>query len=821
MLAPACIAASALLALLFARGGMGWLLGFVVLVPWLRLLDARPALVPTLVSAYAMSVAYTLAVFAWFGVAVGNYTGVGGATGLAILALAAPILQPQFFAFALVRYATRSQFGPIGVAMAAAAAWVATEWCVPKLLGVTLGYGLYPSATLRQAAEFGGAAGLTVMLLWANEGFAAATARWPGGLRALWRPVLAGALLPLMAAGYGAAHLANLPAVEGKPVRLGLVQANMVDYERQRQERGTYAVVREALNLHFAMSYDAVERHQVDAVVWSETAYPTTFGHPKSEAGAQLDREILSIVDAAGVPFVFGTYDRDVAGEYNAAAFVQPGVGLLGLYRKTHLFPLTEYVPEWLDCPALRQWLPWTGSWRPGDGARVYPLQLRDGREIPVLPLICLDDLDSTLAVNGARLGAQAILTLSNDSWFTATPQGVQLHHAIAAFRSIETRLPQFRVTTNGFSAAIDATGAVIAGGQLGQRTLVIGELFAPIPPPTLMVRWGDWVGRFGAVFLALLLIFGAWRKWAPVGVGHAGSSSHLFGASGLDAFPAKAVALPMGVRFLVALLRVFARGSLLWIGAMMLLSDQFQSNTLAQIRWVSSLFLLPEAVAWCVLQAFSGTLSVENGVLVLTRGQRRMTLALTELRAVTVWWLPLPGLGVTLHMAPGSRWPRSLMLAEPTALRAVWLKGADFASGGAATTSSSTRFARLVQAWQWASASRFASLWAKYLLLPMLLALPAFRLHQHIAYGGSFGEYYTFGLQAYLTTLALWWAAWAIGVLLCAAALRAAIEVATLIVVGVRPELTLSVRIWLERFGLLGLYVGVPGWLVLRAFGN
>ena len=121
---------------------MGWLLGFVVLVPWLRLLDARPALLPTLVSTYAMSVAYTVAVFAWFGVAVGNYTGVGAATGLAILVIAAPILQPQFFAFALVRYVARSQFGPIGVAMAAAAAWVATEWWVPKLLGVTLGYGL-------------------------------------------------------------------------------------------------------------------------------------------------------------------------------------------------------------------------------------------------------------------------------------------------------------------------------------------------------------------------------------------------------------------------------------------------------------------------------------------------------------------------------------------------------------------------------------------------------------------------------------------------------------------------------------------------------
>ncbi|UUZ54286.1 hypothetical protein LP419_38935 [Massilia sp. H-1] len=60
--------------------------------------------------------------------------------------------------------------------------------------------------------------------------------------------------------------------------------------------------------------------------------------------GADFDRQITDIVDAAGVPFVFGTYDSDSSGEYNAAAFVQPGTGLLGFYRKTRLFPLTEYL---------------------------------------------------------------------------------------------------------------------------------------------------------------------------------------------------------------------------------------------------------------------------------------------------------------------------------------------------------------------------------------------------------------------------------------------------------------------------------------------
>ena len=517
----AAILASAAMAALYARGGAAWPLGFVFLVPWLRLLDASCTLSATLLRAYAMSLAFTLAAFAWFGIAFGLYAQVGANIGLALLLLAAPLFQPQFLVFAMVRHVIVRRHGAATGALAGAAAWVATEWLLPKLLGDTLGYGLYPSRLLRQGADVGGAAGLTVLLLLANEAVTAALARRRHGvnlglgLRAMLLPLALAALVPLLLAGYGQAVLSGEPAPAGKPLRMGLIQSNIVNYERQRQERGAHAVVREVLDAHFAMSYDAVVRQHADAVMWPETAYPTTFGHPKSEAGAAFDREILDIVNAAGVPFVFGTYDRDSVGEYNAAAFVLPGTGLLGFYRKTRLFPFTEYVPAWLDGPALRRHLPWSGNWRPGNGARVFPLRLRDGRQIPVLPLICLDAVDPGLAIDGARLGAQAILTMSNDAWFTTTPLGAQMHQVAAAFRSIETRLPQFRVTTNGYSAVIDAAGSVLAATRMGEPALVLADV--PLRPParTLMVMWGDWVGLAASASLVALAAWSAWpSRW-------------------------------------------------------------------------------------------------------------------------------------------------------------------------------------------------------------------------------------------------------------------------------------------------------------------
>jgi apolipoprotein N-acyltransferase len=112
-----------------------------------------------------------------------------GPIGLAVLLLLAPFFQPQFLAFSLVRHLAGKRHGPAVRALAAAAAWVGAEWALPKVLGDTLGYGLYPSAVMRQFADLGGSAGLTVLLLLANEGFALAWARRAGGWRKVSKPM--------------------------------------------------------------------------------------------------------------------------------------------------------------------------------------------------------------------------------------------------------------------------------------------------------------------------------------------------------------------------------------------------------------------------------------------------------------------------------------------------------------------------------------------------------------------------------------------------------------------------------------------------------
>lgn len=806
------IIGSALLLGLYARGSGAWPLGFVALVPWLMALYAIRTLTGVLTSALLMTVAFTVAVFAWFGAAFGAYVGLEALPATLILATLAPLLQPQVLIFALVRHVVGRRRGMLFGAMAGAAAWAGTEWLLPKLLGDTLGHGLLPSATLRQVADLGGAAGLSVLLLLVNETLAMAINRWRCGASALLRPLAVAVTLIVLMAGYGTWRLSTLQSLLAEPaasIRIGLIQSNITDYERLRREQGAYAVIRKVLDTHYTMSDYAVHEQGAEALLWSETVYPTTFGSPKSDDGAALDREILDFVETLGVPLVFGTYDRDAAGEYNTAAFVAPGRGLLGHYRKTHPFPLTETVPGWLDGPLLRRALPWLGNWRAGDGARVFPLRTADGREVNVLPLICLDDVRSTLAIEGARLGAQAILGLSNDSWFSRHPQGMQLHLAVAAFRSIETRLPQLRVTTNGLSAIIDESGEVVARTEVGHQAVLVGEI--PVRErsfTTLMLRWGDWVGKAGLAFLLWLALLEVWRKVGrrAIGVSTTAQPSQVFAA--------EVVLLTRPWRVATGLLRAVAGAGLLSLLLDMLLREGLQVNSLAQIARFGYAVLAPALAAWAIQRAFAARAHIAAGMLVLEQSAQRIEIALHEITQLRVWRLPLPRSGVDLQLASGRHWTHSIALADPQALRQALIVAGSPVHWADHRDESIAAYAanRAASAQHWLDHPLI-----KFMLMPLLLALPAFRLHQHIAFGGTFGEYYTYGLRAWLSGLAIWWVAWSIGLMLFAAGLRIIIETGSLAAALTQSTQARTVRLALEAIGKLVFYLGLPVWLVVR----
>ncbi|AEI63522.1 apolipoprotein N-acyltransferase [Myxococcus fulvus] len=496
---------------LFARLEARWLvLGWVAMVPWLAALDRARSAREALGLGALLSVTFTAAVFHWFPGALQAYSRAPTWVGWALFLLVAPVLQLQFPAAALARYvarrAAREGQGWLPP-LVGTLAYVGVEGITPKLFADTLGHGLHASEWLRQGADVAGAPGLTLVLLLGNECVLAALRAWRGqGARHALRPVVGLAVLVLGLTGYGASRHAQARAAtraEGGLV-VGAVQANITRYEKLKAELGAYQVVRRVLDTHYAMSDALLRDGPVDLLVWPETVYPTPFGTPRSETGAALDAEIAGYVSARGVPLVFGTYDLEGEREFNAAMFLEPSArGDGGLeraaYRKTMLFPLTEWVPDLIDTPTLREWLPWTGRWTRGPGPRAVRIRLRDGRLLRVAPLICYESIFPEYVAEGARQGAELLLTLSNDSWFTGTP-APRLHLMHAAFRSIETRRPQVRVTNSGVSALIDVTGAVVAEVDDGQRAGLTLRVPATAEMTSLALAWGDWLSPWALV---------------------------------------------------------------------------------------------------------------------------------------------------------------------------------------------------------------------------------------------------------------------------------------------------------------------------------
>jgi apolipoprotein N-acyltransferase len=141
----------------------------------------------------------------------------------------------------------------------------------------------------------------------------------------------------------------------------------------------------------------------------------------------------------------------------------------------------------------------------------------------------------------------------------------------------------------------------------------------------------------------------------------------------------------------------------------------------------------------------------------VLTRGARRIGLALRDIAAVEPWRLPIPGPGAALRLVSGERWRYGLAHPDPAALA----KALADAGGPSAAERRGALAAIHAHARAAVRRGRLDRPIAKFVLFPLALAIPAFRLHQHIAYGSAFGQYHTFGLQAYLSTFGLWWAAW------------------------------------------------------------
>ena len=235
-------------------------------------------------------------------------------------------------------------------------------------------------------------------------------------------------------------------------LRVALVQRNAPCVFRAGQEK------RDPVK-GYGYLMTAAATAQPDLVVWGESGM-SEFGRLAGESAGKAARYFSRRAGGAAL-LAGGDYAEETNGTmrvYNGAGlYVPSGDGMaFQVYAKQHLVPFGEYIPfdKWI--PALQKLSPIGVSLPPG-AAKVFDVPAAGGA-VKVAPLICFEDTVPALARRGADLGAQAIVLITNDSWFSRSWEAEQ-HAWQAVLRAVETGLPVIRVGNSGVTGVIEESG--------------------------------------------------------------------------------------------------------------------------------------------------------------------------------------------------------------------------------------------------------------------------------------------------------------------------------------------------------------------------
>jgi apolipoprotein N-acyltransferase len=218
-------------------------------------------------------------------------------------------------------------------------------------------------------------------------------------------------------------------------------------------------------------------------IVWSE--YTALIAKQDEATYVKVGRELarkhgVYLLLSAGVMGSSKKIESD-----NIAVFISPGGNVLWRYSKSHLVPGAEsyfMVPGKESIPVV------------------------DTPYGKIAAVICFD-LDFPAYVrSAAKKGADIILVPSYD-WREIAPA----HTYMAGFRAIENGITVFRVTGNGYTAALDATGRVIAGMDF----FTTGTYVMSVEIPARRVKtlysiagdWFAWLCMAGIISLIIIAV--------------------------------------------------------------------------------------------------------------------------------------------------------------------------------------------------------------------------------------------------------------------------------------------------------------------------
>ena len=319
-----------------------------------------------------------------------------------------------------------------------------------------LGYTAYRNLALIQFAEFTGVYGVSALIVFFNAVVYVVIFR--RGAQRL-QTVSLSVLTAMMIAAWRSAPGASTNSRTRKPT--GSFKVAMVQGNIPQSLKWDPNFLPQTFGVYQDQTAEAAKRG-ADLIVWPEAAAAFLF-QPDDHYPAVLARTpsyrtaLLTLAQGPCASRSCSAHRRWRAhdgrlGFHNRAYLVsaRPGRSRLRWYDKIQLVPFGEYVParacsdssSTASCTAWAIWFP-----AAADALR------SERRKTGVL--ICYESIFPDLARRAVKEGADVLVNITNDAWYGDSSAPYQLL-AMAAMRSVETKVPMVRVANTGISAMID-----------------------------------------------------------------------------------------------------------------------------------------------------------------------------------------------------------------------------------------------------------------------------------------------------------------------------------------------------------------------------
>jgi len=391
-------------------------------------------------------------------------------------------------------------------------AWTAVEWIRTYFpIGFPwnlLGYTAYRNLELIQFAEFTGVYGVSALIVFFNAVvYVVIFRRGSARLQTVSLTSLTAMMVALVAFGaWRIANLKNAPA-EGS-LKVAMVQGNIPQSLKWDPKflPTSYQVYQEETT-------NAAKRG-ADLIVWPEAAAAFLFQpddrYPAALAeDASYRQKLLTLASSTGVPILFGAPAlaqlNGQLGFYNRAYLVSAKGEVVAHYDKMQLVPFGEYVPARSILGFfVNRVVHGLGDMVPGAEQTLFSVK---GAKLGIL--ICYESIFPDFTRREVKLGANVLVNITNDAWYGQSSAPFQVL-AMAAMRSVETKVPMVRAANTGISAIIEPSGRITNRTPLFKRGTEIEE----VPwrtVRTVYTRVGDLFAELCFVLTMVGLLI-AWR---------------------------------------------------------------------------------------------------------------------------------------------------------------------------------------------------------------------------------------------------------------------------------------------------------------------